>query len=587
MTGFDSAGNDGTGRVSAPRSRLGWWLAAILGAAAVIGGGFYYMSRSTGTGPAASQVGTTVPVQVTQAKTGPIRTVLTYSGAIQPAQQVNIAPRISGQLASINVEVGSAVGAGQTLATLDPGTLPSQLLQTQAALQSAQARLDLMLAGPRAADVAAAEAAVVAAEARLRQILNPSASDLSAAESTLTIAQTALTGAKVSAATTKNSLLTALSSFCNVYNAVVVKCDTAVPIPAEDIGKLQEHIRTNSLYATTPGGTTGTALITANNAYLGSLNSIASAEVALVAAQDRYSLVRNPSPSDVAAQQSVVATARANLDNRKLPYTDADIAGARATVAAAQAGVAAARTSVEQTSIIAPFSGLVAQRLLEVGATVSPQAPVFTIIAQGVESHITVDEARIGLVRPNMEAEVSVPAFPGRTFKGRVATIAPIGDARAHTFDVKVVAEDPRNELRPGMFAEVNVIAATKPNAILVPTSSIVTQGPTARVFIVVNGKAAAKTVKLGIADATSTEITEGIAAGDQVVTVGQNVLRDGQAVQIATPAPGGGGGAGGAGGGTRPAGATGATGASGATGATGASGAAGSPTPTRATGTP
>lgn len=526
------------------------------------------MRGSSGTQPAAATSGAPVPVQVTAAKTGPIRTVLTYSGAIQSSQQVSLAPRLSGQLASITVEVGTAVRQGDVLATIDPGTLPSQLLQAQASLQSAQARLQLMLDGPRSADVVAAEAALAAADARLRQLLNPSPSDLSAAESALTTAQTTLTGAQVTAATTRNSLLSALSTFCNTYNAVHVKCESEIPIPQGDILKLQEHIRTNSIYATSAGGTTGVALITANNAYVGSLNSIAGAKAALTAAEDRYGLVRNPSPTDVAAQRSVVETARAALENRKLPYTDADIAGARSAVAAAQAGVASARTSLEQTSVIAPFEGVIAQRLLEVGATVSPQSPIFVLIARAVESHLTVDEARIGLIRADMDAEVVVPAFPNRTFKGKIVTIAPMGDARAHTFDVTVFAEDRERLLKPGMFAQVSVIAATKPNAILVPTASIVQQGATSRVFVVANGKATAKTVKLGIADATSTEITEGVAAGDQVVSVGQNVLRDGQAVAISTP---------GTGGGARPAG------ASGATGTSGSGGAGGTPTGTPA----
>ncbi len=524
----------------------------------VVAGGVVLVRRSSST-PATTATGSApVPVQVVAAKTGPIRTVLTYSGAIQSSQQVSLAPRLAGQLASITVEVGTAVRTGDVLATLDPGTLPSQLLQAQASLQSAQARLQLMLDGPRSADVVAAEAALAAAEAKLKQILNPSPSDLSAAGSTLKTAETTLTAAQISAATTRTSLLAALSTFCNVYNAVYVKCESEIPIPQDDILKLQEHIRTNSAYATSSGGTTGVALITANNAYVGSINSIAGAQAAFTAAQDKYGLVRNPAPSDVAAQRSVVETARAALENRKLLYTDADIAGARAAVAAAQAGVASARTSLEQTSVTAPFEGVIAQKLLEVGATVSAQTPIFVLVARAVEIHLTVDEARIGLIRPDMEAEVTVPAFPNRVFKGKIATIAPVGDARAHTFDVKVFAEDRESLLKPGMFAQVTVIAATKPNAILVPTASIVQQGNISRVFVVANGKAAARTVKLGIADATNTEITEGVAAGDQVVSVGQNVLRDGQAVAVATPGTGG----------ARPAGATGSSGASGASGA-------------------
>jgi HlyD family secretion protein len=518
--------------------RLGLTALIIVGA---IAGGVALIQRASGGEPAAAPPAAAVPVQVTAARTGDIRTVLTYSGAVQASQQVSLAPRLAGQLASVQAEVGMAVKQGDVLATLDPGTLPAQVQQAQASLSSALARLQLMLDGPRVADVAAAEAALVAAEARLKQLLNPSPADLSAAESALRTAEVALNNAKVTVGTTKNALSASLSSYCNVYNAVHVKCESPLPIPQADLDALQQHIASNSLYALSIGGTSGTALITANNSYLTALNNVNSAEVAFAAAQDRYGQVRFPSATDVAAQRSAVEAARAALDNRRIPYTDADIAGARAAVAAAQASVATARTSLDQTSVVAPFDGLVAQKLLAVGATVSPQTPIFVLVAKAVESHLTVDEARIGLIKQDMPVELSVPAYPDRVFKGRVVTIAPLGDARAHTFDVTVFAEDRDGLLKPGMFAQVDVIAATKPNAVLVPTTAVVQQGAASRVFVIVDGKASARTVKPGIADTANTEIVEGVSAGDQVVTVGQNVLRDGQAVAIATPGASGG----------------------------------------------
>jgi HlyD family secretion protein len=103
------------------------------------------------------------PVQVLQVKPGPIRTMLTYSGAVQPSQQVNVSPRVAGQLVSLNAEVGTFVRAGDRLGTLDAGSLPAQLQQAQASLQSAQARLAIVLSGSRPTDVAAAQAAYDAA----------------------------------------------------------------------------------------------------------------------------------------------------------------------------------------------------------------------------------------------------------------------------------------------------------------------------------------------------------------------------------------------------------------------------------------
>ena len=108
--------------------RLGLALLVVAGLVVV---GVVLVRRSSGSQQAASSSGAPVPVQVTAAKTGAIRSVLTYSGAIQSSQQVSLAPRLAGQLASVKVDVGTAVKAGDVLATLDPGTLPAQLQQAQ------------------------------------------------------------------------------------------------------------------------------------------------------------------------------------------------------------------------------------------------------------------------------------------------------------------------------------------------------------------------------------------------------------------------------------------------------------------------
>ncbi|HET6316195.1 MAG TPA: biotin/lipoyl-binding protein, partial [Chloroflexota bacterium] len=104
----------------------------------------------------------TVPVGI-----GPISTVLGYAGAIQSTRQVNVAPRTQGMLQDVPVDVGSVVHRGDTLAVLDPGALPSQLLQAQAGLLSAKAKLTQIEVGARPEDIEAAEAQLHAAQLRL------------------------------------------------------------------------------------------------------------------------------------------------------------------------------------------------------------------------------------------------------------------------------------------------------------------------------------------------------------------------------------------------------------------------------------
>ena len=113
-------------------------------------------------GGGAGLVVRTAPVAV-----GPISSVLGYAGAVQSNQQVNVVSRTSGIIQDIPVDVGSAVHRGDTLAVLDQGALPAQLLQAQASLLSARAKLASVESGAKPEDVAAAQAQVDQAQIKL------------------------------------------------------------------------------------------------------------------------------------------------------------------------------------------------------------------------------------------------------------------------------------------------------------------------------------------------------------------------------------------------------------------------------------
>jgi membrane fusion protein (multidrug efflux system) len=137
--------------------------------------------------------------------------------------------------------------------------------------------------------------------------------------------------------------------------------------------------------------------------------------------------------------------------------------------------------------------------------------------------------------------QLTVPAYPNVTFPAKVVSIAPTGDTRAHTFDAKIVPDQQDSRLLPGMFAQAQVVAAQKPDALLVPKEAIVQQAGNPIVFVAQDGKASARQVQTGMSDDKSVEILSGIAPGEQVVVVGQTGLRDGAPIQV-VDAPGQGG---------------------------------------------
>jgi HlyD family secretion protein len=531
-------------------------------------------------------------VQTAPATAGSISAQLSYASAVQPTQQVSVAPRAVGVVQDILVDVGQTVHKGDVLAVLDSTNAQAQVQQAQAGLQAAQAKLAQVQAGARPEDIAAAQAQVAQAQARLAGLTGGRPDDVNAAQAQLDAAQAKLDQLQHPLAADVEAAQQSVTSAQAAYDAAVRAAGTdstqllslraAMEKAAADVQAAQakyDQVAGRSDIASRPEATAlQQATITYQQAKA-SYDSLAAtvdtdgqakvqaAAAQLSAAKDKLNVLLSPSPQDVAAaqqgvqqaqtalakaqqpgaatdiqqQQQVVAQMQAQLQLKQAPYTDTDLQAAAAQVAQAQATLAGAQATLDQTQITAPFDGVVAQKLLTPGSVASTATPILTLISPDIEVHTTIEESRVSLVQPGQAVQLSVPAYPGVTFPAHVDSVAPAGDARAHTFDAKIVPDKPDARLKPGMFAQVTITAAQKDNAVLVPIEAVVPQDSGSVVFVVADGRAQAKTVQTGLSDDKQIEITQGVRAGDQVVTLGQNSLRDGQAVQV-PGAPGAGG---------------------------------------------
>jgi hypothetical protein len=142
-------------------------------------------------------------------------------------------------------------------------------------------------------------------------------------------------------------------------------------------------------------------------------------------------------------------------------------------------------------------------------------------------------------------ARVQVDAFPGEDFMGRIARVSPVLDPSTRTAPIEVEISNPQYRLKPGMYARVGIITESHPNALVVPTNAVVDVNGTRGVYLSVNNVAAFHPVKIGIEGNERTEILDGVAAGDRVVTTGAAGLRNGDPIIL--PGGGGRGGRGGA----------------------------------------
>lgn len=216
---------------------------------------------------------------------------------------------------------------------------------------------------------------------------------------------------------------------------------------------------------------------------------------------------------------------------------------------AAKANWDLARLQLSYTEIRSPISGTVTQRLdvVKVGNTVTPVGGVIEsadsslFVVEDLDSlmlRVNVPERELAKLSVGQPAELSFDAVPGRSFAGQVALISPYIDAQTATFPVRIRVTETGGLLRPGMFARVAIVYERKPDALQIPRTALLDGDGPPKVFVVQDGKAAERTVELGLSNGAMIEVVSGLKDGEQVVVVGQGAVKPGAAVRIVnTPA--------------------------------------------------
>lgn len=207
--------------------------------------------------------------------------------------------------------------------------------------------------------------------------------------------------------------------------------------------------------------------------------------------------------------------------------------GARQSAAAADL----AKKRLADTRLTAPLSGVIARRAIEVGSTVSPGLPVFTIVdLDPVRVRVGVPEGDVGHVTEGAAATVRIPALDA-DFGGRVSLIGVAADPATRSYTVEISVRNPSRRLRAGMVAEATIETGQKVPAMMVPSAAVLHDGGgggTTIVYVLDRDAARvhARRVTTGIVRSDSLEITSGINPGDRVVVAGQQRVREGARVQ-------------------------------------------------------
>ena len=247
--------------------------------------------------------------------------------------------------------------------------------------------------------------------------------------------------------------------------------------------------------------------------------ALAQAQAATALARSNRDRAERLAPSGVVSQQELQAATTA-------------AATAEATLAAAQANVAALATRLGETRIESPLDGVVATRRLDPGALVGPTGGAILSVERVdvLRAFVRVNESEATQLRLGQDARLDLEAVPGHAYRGKVVRIAPGLDPVARTLDAEVHLKNP-GELRTGMYGRCRVLVGVPPGAVVVPALSIQLSNDRKYVYVLHGEKVARVEVRTGVDGGDWLEVVSGLAAGDEIVTAGADLLSDGATV--------------------------------------------------------
>jgi HlyD family secretion protein len=275
---------------------------------------------------------------------------------------------------------------------------------------------------------------------------------------------------------------------------------------------------------------------------------------------------RDAARANLGAAERDYQRAQTNYNSKIIPLADferarttldaaqANVSSAERRIDQARANVAAARDTLSKTTMVAPMDGIVTALPVEegevavIGTMNNAGTKLLTIADMSVvEAVMEVDETDIPNVKVGQHANVTIDAYPNKTFSGLVTEVgsSPIvrngglggSTTEAVNFEVKIQVENPPPDVRPGFSASADIITGTRTKVVAIPIQALIVRekpgGGSGKpkdeegVFIHQNGTATFVPVKTGLSGESSIEILSGLRQGQQIITGPFKALRD------------------------------------------------------------
>ena len=513
-----------------------------------------------------------VPVSVITIKPVDLDEKVDVTGSLQPTSEVTVGCRYAGRIGAILVKEGTPVKRGMVVARMEQQDNEAQLASAKAAVRAAQAHLEqakaAVLQQKTATDsgIQTARAGVDAAKAKLNQARVTADSTEASMQAGVKAAQAALDVA--------NSRLTELKNGSRSQERAVAENQVAVAKANLD-GAQRDYTRYKDLFdqgavARSQLDKYETALAVARAQYNSALQQLSlvkegsrqedidagmaavrQAEEGLASARANLKQIdiarANVQIADTGVEQAQAALSLAIASRHIDVMRDKDVQAAVAALAQAKDSQINSQNLLNYTDIVSPVDGVVVKKVAEAGQSVAANISILTISTNGsLYFEASVSELQATHLRSGQPVLLAVDALQGdpsniyggdtdsgRHITGMVERVVPVVDAHTRNFNVRITV--PRaKDLYPGMFARGSIIVMRHPQCVAVPKDAMLEKDGQQVVFVANNGTARKCTIKPGVSDGGNyVQAISGVSLGDQVITIGQQSLQDGDKVKV------------------------------------------------------
>lgn len=255
-------------------------------------------------------------------------------------------------------------------------------------------------------------------------------------------------------------------------------------------------------------------LLSAKGSFLDAQTSLRKAETDLARYEKLY--------ATGAVSQQVVDDYRFARDN------------AAAKLEAARGSLQGMESKAAGTVVTAPADGIVAKRFYQEGYYAKAGTPLFAIAdISMLKTTIHIPEGQVTGVRVGNEADIALPAYPGKKLVGKITRIAPVADLPAHTFAAEVSVDNSEG-LLAGVYANVSLIGEPREQVLTIPMHAIVMRDDQQTVFVAdAQGVVQRRVLSLGYSDDKVAEVLSGLDEKDTIVVEGHNKLREGSRINL------------------------------------------------------